>query len=124
MTSPQGNDVSGDPRARIFMPLDAFERSLHGLDPQEKREARIAFVSDGLSLYADEVNWRRNLKPRLIVWRVIPLLWPILWYRGQFSKMYLSALSRAIDRCRQCWSDDLREAGMQLDHIVDPLEPK
>lgn len=114
--------MPNDPRARIFMPLNDFERSIQDLDPDAKRDARIQFVADGVSLYNDELHWKRHLRPPFIFWCLIPLAWPILWYRNGLSKMTLSALSRAIDQCRQRWADDLYEGDFSFEQIRDPLK--
>ena len=114
--------MPNDPRARIFMSLDDFERSIGDLSPAEKRAARVAFVSDGISLYEAETQWTRGLKPHRIVWYIVPLAWPLLWYRSGLSKMTLSAISRAINHCRERWADDLGDSDLTFDLIKDPLD--
>ncbi|WP_146371968.1 hypothetical protein [Symmachiella macrocystis] len=104
------------------MPLHKFEQSIRDADPMAIREARIAFISDGISLYHDELQWRRSLSPHRFLWYLFPLAWPILWYRSRLSKMALSAISRAIADCRARWAEDLQDSELDFDQIIDPLE--
>lgn len=115
--------MTNDPRARIFKPLAEFERSIKDLGLLEKRAARIAFLSDAIGLYEFEAQWSRRLKPHRFFWYVIPLTWPILWYRNGLSKMTRSAIYKVINECREKWTDDVEGFELHLEHIRDPLKP-
>lgn len=109
--------MPNDPRARIFLPLADFERTLDTLAPDDARDAKIALVADGLSLYRDEKNWRQKCTPPYWFQCLIPLFWPLLWYRNGLSKMTLTAIAGAIEKCRIVWDDDLRDCDLSFDDL-------
>ncbi len=113
--------MPNDPRARIFMPLSEFDKSIQNLSSSEKRLARIEFVSDGISLYNYEKRWTHRLKPHRILWYINPLHWLYLWYRNAFSKMTLSVICKAINECRDRWPDALEDCDLSFRSIKDPL---
>ena len=108
----------GDSRATIFMPLAEFEASIAHLSDEEKRAARVAHVQGGIDLYWSEREWKRACKPSYGVLCLIPLFWPVLWYRGQMSRMTQSVIAEAIQRCREAWPDDLADAGLDFDGVA------
>jgi hypothetical protein len=99
--------------------LPDFERTLTGQSAPDVRAAKIAFVADGLALYREEQAWADRCRPPYWVQCLIPPLWPVLWYRGQLSRMTRRALAAAIQRCRRSWADDLRDAELSFDDIPE-----
>jgi hypothetical protein len=111
-----------DNRARILMPVEEFERSIHDLDPTESREAKIAHVREGIRSYWAEVNWKSDCRPSYWLQCMFPPLWPILWYRGVLSKSAQRAFGIAVHRCRRRWARELHDVDLSFEGIPDPPE--
>jgi len=101
------------------MPIHEFERSLHSMDNAARRDEKVAFIMDGISLYRDEQDWKRQCQPSFWVLCLIPLFWPFLAMRSAMSKSTQQVIAAAINSCRARWADDLADVEIDYEEISE-----
>ncbi|NLS92198.1 MAG: hypothetical protein GXX96_08470 [Planctomycetaceae bacterium] len=109
---------------RFFLPVEAFERVLEGLNEDDAQQARLELLREGVEAYWNEVNWKAHCRPSFSILCLIPVLWPFLIVRQLLSTHSAQpAIARAVHTYRRRWSRQLEGVEISFEGIPEEEEP-